>query len=70
MYSLSADIRMEMETVELCITLVLFIIVFVFTCLSLFILLAVVTDKVIIGKREGNFGKMFYGLRGLRKLSC
>ena len=59
MYLVSADIRMEMETVELCITLLLFIIVFVFTCLSLFILLAFVKEKVILGKRELNFGKMF-----------
>ena len=40
MYSLSTDIIMEMETVELCITLVLFATVFVFTYLSFFILLA------------------------------
>ena len=43
---------MEMEAVELYITVVLFIIVFVFTCLSLFILFAVTESVIFYGGKE------------------
>ena len=51
---------MEMEAVDPCITVLLFIIAFVFTCLSLFLLLTV-TDRVIFdggkGKRKESGAK-------------